>query len=65
MAELEEEPTGMTMEDIAQAQLVTSLQIRDMLALIIRHDYPEHAKVMQEAHAQGKLLLDLPFYAGE
>lgn len=63
MSELEEE--GMSPQDIAQAQLITQLQIRDMLALMIRHDYPEHAEAMLGAHKEGKLLLDLPFYVGE
>lgn len=62
MSELEEQ--GMSDSDVAQATLVTMLQIRDMLALIVRHDYPEHSEVMLAAHDRGELLLELPYYKG-
>ena len=60
MSELEDQ--GMSDSDTLQAILVTLLQIRDMQALQIRYDYPEHAKAMLETHEAGGLMLDLPFY---
>lgn len=65
MSELEEPQEGMSDRDIAQATLVTLLQIRDMIALQIRHDMPEHASAMLKAHEAGGLMLDLPYYKGE
>ena len=63
MSELEEQ--GMSDSDKLSAILVTLLQIRDMQALQIRSDYPEHAKAMLDKHEAGGLMLDLPFYKEE
>lgn len=69
MSELEE-PQGMTEREALNALLVTQLQIRDWIALLVISqatsvETAEAAKRLEELHRQKKLLLDLPEYEYE
>lgn len=60
MAELEEEPEGMTERECLQAMTVTLLQMRDWLAVIAKSQSPDAANSVEEIHRQRRLVLDLP-----
>lgn len=60
MAELEEEPEGMTERECLQAMTVTLLQMRDWLAVIAKSQSPDAANKVEEIHRQRRLVLDLP-----
>lgn len=60
MAELEEEPGGMTERECLQAMTVTMLQMRDWLAVIARSQSPEAARRVEEVHNNHGLVLELP-----
>lgn len=62
MAELEEEPQGMTERECLQAMTVTLLQMRDWLAVIAKSQSPEAASKVEEIHRQKGIVLDLPEY---
>ena len=60
MDELRDETT-MDPEEVQMAMFATLLQIRDYLAIIAAANGSRQADVVQEAHAAGKLMLDLPY----
>ena len=64
MDELREEDR-MDPEEVQMATLVTLLQIRDYLAVLAAASGARQADAVQQAHAAGKLMLDLPYLDSE
>lgn len=63
MSELEDD--SISDRDVAQATLVTMLQIRDYMGIIAFHAAPEVTASVEATHKRGKIAMDLPFLSDE